>query len=262
MSEKFFPRFPIPSSESDSASRKRRRSFLRRVEALLLIAGAVALAQATGLILILRIVDPPTWMWRLHRASHPPVENPPPVRHRWVDLDDIAPAMQLAVIAAEDQRFPEHSGFDWEAISDALEEHEAGGRLRGASTLTQQTVKNLFLWPSRSWIRKGLEAGITPLVEGLWPKVRILEVYLNIVEFGPNLFGVEAASRHCFDLPAAELNRLQASRLAAVLPNPHRFSAQSPSEYVRRRSRWIRRQMRQLGPAPLEAIRGGGEESR
>jgi monofunctional biosynthetic peptidoglycan transglycosylase len=262
ISEKFLPRFPISSSESESASRKRRRSFFRRVEGLLLIAVAVAAAQTTCLILILRFVDPPNWMWRLHRASHPPVENPPPVRHQWVDLADIAPAMQLAVIAAEDQRFPDHSGFDWDAISDALEEHEAGGRLRGASTLTQQTVKNLFLWPSRSWIRKGLEAGITPLVEGLWPKARILEVYLNIVEFGPNLFGVEAASRHYFDLPAVELNRVQASRLAAVLPNPHRYSVQSPSEYVQRRSRWIRRQMRQLGAAPLEAIGGGGEERR
>lgn len=180
----------------------------------------------------------------------------PAPRHEWVAIEKIAPAMQLAVIAAEDQRFSEHAGIDWKSVADALEDHESGGRLRGASTLTQQTAKNLFLWPARSWFCKGLEAGLALLLETVWPKERILEVYLNIVEFGPNLYGVEAASRHFFRKSAAALTRTEASRLAAVLPNPYAYRVQPPSDSVLRRSRWIRRQMRQLGDEPLQAIHG------
>lgn len=204
----------------------------------------------------LRVVDPPIWAWRMYRAVAPPADSMPEVRHEWVDREAIAPVMQLAVIAAEDQNFPRHLGFDWEAIAEALDYNEKSDRTRGASTISQQTAKNLFLWPARSWPRKGVEAYFTLLLEMLWPKTRILEVYLNIVEFGPNLYGVEAASRHFFGKSAAALSVTQASRLAAVLPNPYRYRIQPPSEYVVRRSGWIKRQMRQLGQATLNAVEG------
>ncbi|MFC6673657.1 monofunctional biosynthetic peptidoglycan transglycosylase [Marinobacterium aestuariivivens] len=168
--------------------------------------------------------------------------------------DRISPSMQLAVIAAEDQRFPEHNGFDFKAIQRALDHNFDGGRLRGASTLTQQTAKNLFLWSGRSWVRKGLEAWFALLLELLWDKGRILEVYLNIVEFGPGIYGVEAAGRYYFGVPARQLGPWQSARLAAVLPNPYRYRAQPPSPYVERRSRWIAQQMRQLGNVTLEAV--------
>lgn len=166
----------------------------------------------------------------------------------WVSMDEISPWMGLAVIAAEDQTFPDHWGFDVAAIEKALshnERHER--RIRGASTLSQQTVKNLFLWDGRSWLRKGLEAGLTVGVETVWSKKRILTVYLNIAEFGDGVFGVEAAAQRYFGKPASRLTQSEAALLAAVLPNPLRFKAAAPSGYVRSRQAWILRQMRQLG---------------
>lgn len=166
----------------------------------------------------------------------------------WVGTDDISPWMGLAVIAAEDQKFPEHWGFDVAAIKKAVahnERHES--RIRGASTLSQQTAKNLFLWDGRSWLRKGLEAGLTVGIETVWSKRRILTVYLNIAEFGEGVFGVEEASQRYFRKPASRLTASEAALLAAVLPNPIRFKADAPSGYVRARQQWILRQMRQLG---------------
>ncbi|MFC0142091.1 monofunctional biosynthetic peptidoglycan transglycosylase [Erwinia mallotivora] len=163
----------------------------------------------------------------------------------WVGMDDIAPWMPLAVIAAEDQKFPEHWGFDVQAIQSVLDND--GGRMRGASTLSQQTAKNMFLWDGRSWIRKGLEAGLTVGIETVWTKRRILTVYLNVAEFGKGVFGVEEASQRYFHKPASRLTMSEAALLAAVLPNPIRFRADAPSAYVRQRQQWILRQMRQLG---------------
>ena len=164
----------------------------------------------------------------------------------WVSMDEISPWMGLAVIAAEDQTFPDHWGFDVAAIEKALSHNERNeNRIRGASTLSQQTVKNLFLWDGRSWLRKGLEAGLT--VETVWSKKRILTVYLNIAEFGDGVFGVEAAAQRYFGKPASRLTQSEAALLAAVLPNPLRFKAAAPSGYVRSRQAWILRQMRQLG---------------
>lgn len=166
----------------------------------------------------------------------------------WVSMDEISPWMGLAVIAAEDQTFPDHWGFDVAAIEKALSHNERNeNRIRGASTLSQQTVKNLFLWDGRSWLRKGLEAGLTVGVETVWSKKRILTVYLNIAEFGEGVFGVEAAAQHYFGKPASRLTQSEAALLAAVLPNPLRFKASAPSGYVRSRQAWILRQMRQLG---------------
>ena len=166
----------------------------------------------------------------------------------WVGMDEISPWMGLAAIAAEDQKFPEHWGFDVSAIEKALAHNERQeNRVRGASTLSQQTAKNLFLWDGRSWLRKGLEAGLTVGIETVWSKKRILTVYLNIAEFGEGTFGVEAASQRYFHKPASQLTASEAALLAAVLPNPIRFRADAPSGYVRSRQAWILRQIRQLG---------------
>ncbi|HCL6631044.1 TPA: monofunctional biosynthetic peptidoglycan transglycosylase [Citrobacter freundii] len=166
----------------------------------------------------------------------------------WVSMDEISPWMGLAVIAAEDQKFPEHWGFDVSAIEKALAHNERNeNRIRGASTLSQQTAKNLFLWDGRSWVRKGLEAWLTLGMETVWSKKRILTVYLNIAEFGDGIFGVEAAAQRYFHKPASRLSLSEAALLAAVLPNPLRFKANAPSGYVRSRQAWIMRQMRQLG---------------
>ena len=166
----------------------------------------------------------------------------------WVSMDQISPWMGLAVIAAEDQKFPDHWGFDVSAIEKALAHNERNEkRVRGASTLSQQTAKNLFLWDGRSWVRKGLEVGLTAGIELIWTKRRILTVYLNIAEFGEGIFGVEAAARHFFNKPASKLSASEAALLAAVLPNPLRFKVNAPSGYVISRQQWILRQMRQLG---------------
>ncbi|MFJ5160745.1 monofunctional biosynthetic peptidoglycan transglycosylase [Pantoea sp. NPDC088449] len=164
----------------------------------------------------------------------------------WVSMDEISPWMALAVIASEDQKFPEHWGFDVDAIQSVLD-NEGNERMRGASTLSQQTAKNLFLWDGRSWMRKGLEAGLTVGIETVWTKRRILTVYLNIAEFGNGVFGVEEASQRYFNKPASRLTMSEAALLAAVLPNPIRFRADAPSGYTRQRQQWIMRQMRQLG---------------
>ncbi|MGG7856838.1 monofunctional biosynthetic peptidoglycan transglycosylase [Klebsiella aerogenes] len=166
----------------------------------------------------------------------------------WVGMDEISPWIGLAVIAAEDQKFPDHWGFDVPAIEKALAHNERNeNRIRGASTLSQQTAKNLFLWDGRSWLRKGLEVGLTVGIETVWSKKRILTVYLNIAEFGDGIFGVEAAAQRYFHKPASRLTPAEAALLAAVLPNPIRFRADAPSGYVRSRQAWILRQMRQLG---------------
>jgi len=169
-------------------------------------------------------------------------------QHQWLPLTKISPHLMQAVVAAEDQKFLQHNGFDLQAIEKALVYNSKGRKVRGASTLSQQTAKNVFLWTGRSWLRKGLETGITLLLEGAWGKQRILEVYLNSVEFGPGIYGAEAAAQRFFGVSAQRLSRQQAALLAAVLPNPHRFLVQAPSPYVRKRQQWILKQMQQLTP--------------
>ena len=169
------------------------------------------------------------------------------IAYQWFSYDEISKQMALAVIAAEDQNFPNHFGFDFDQIEKAIEQHERGRRLRGASTITQQVAKNIFLWEGRSFIRKGLEAYFTVLIELLWSKERILEVYLNIIEMGDMIFGVGAASQIYFKKLPEKLTRSQAALLAATVPNPKRFSAKRPSGYVLRRQSWILGQMSSLG---------------
>lgn len=170
------------------------------------------------------------------------------VHSQWVGHQHISPWLKLAVIAGEDQRFPQHWGFDLSAIQAALAHNQENpDTIRGASTISQQTAKNLFLWEGRSWLRKGLEAPLTVLLETFWSKQRILTVYLNIAQFGPNLYGVEAAAQYYYHRSAAHLTEQQAARLAAILPNPLVFHANRPSGYVLRREHWILQQMQQLG---------------
>ncbi len=167
--------------------------------------------------------------------------------YQWTRLEQIAPAMALAVVAAEDQKFPLHSGFDLQAIRKALIHNTHGGHLRGASTISQQVARNLFLWQGRSWLRKGLESWMTVLIETLWTKQRILEVYLNIAETGPQTFGVQAAARRFLGTSAARLSQPQSALIAAVLPSPNRLHISRPSPYVLERRSHILRQMNALG---------------
>ncbi|MDI5986789.1 monofunctional biosynthetic peptidoglycan transglycosylase [Halomonas sp. M4R5S39] len=169
------------------------------------------------------------------------------IEHQWRAREALSDHAKLAVIAAEDQRFPRHHGFDVDEMRRAWEASRNGNRLRGASTISQQTAKNLFLWTGRSWLRKGLEAWFTLLIETLWPKERILEVYLNIVEWDHGVFGLQAAAQHYFGVSADQLTAHQASRLAAILPNPRGWDAARPAPHVERRSAWIRQQMNNLG---------------
>ena len=232
--------------------RQKQRSRWQRLRRAILLVTLLLCALPWVLVAALRFADPPgsAFMldYRLGRAA-----EDPPLRHRWVPLAEISPALQIAVIASEDQRFAEHSGFDLEAIRSALEEDSG----RGASTISQQVAKNLFLWSGRSWLRKALEAGWTVCIETLWPKRRILEVYLNIAEFGHGVYGAEAAARHHFGKPAADLDLREAAALAVVLPNPKRYSASDPGPYLQQRIAWVQRQARQLGgPAALQTLDG------
>jgi monofunctional biosynthetic peptidoglycan transglycosylase len=229
-----------------------RRGSWRRLGARLL---AAVLLVSAGPVLCMRVIDPPTSSYivacrlgALFGGDWLEVER------EWTDLERISPFAALAVVAAEDQKFPRHHGFDLDAIGDALEEGRDGGRVRGASTISQQVAKNLFLWQGRSFVRKGLEAWMTLWIELLWPKHRVLEVYLNLAELGPGVFGVEAASRRAFGKPAARLDAGEAALLAAVLPNPVRYRAEAPSPYVRGRAARIRREMDRLGPSYLETV--------
>lgn len=169
------------------------------------------------------------------------------LHHRWVAWEGISPQAKLAVVAAEDQRFPDHLGFDFKEIAGSWEGYRRGGRLRGASTISQQLAKNLYLWPGRSYLRKALEAYLTALIEAFLPKRRILELYLNFVEFGEGIYGIGAASERFFRKAPSGLTPHEAALLAAVLPNPNRYSAARPSGHVLARQRWVLRQMQRLG---------------
>lgn len=200
------------------------------------------------LVALFRFVPPPGSMVMLERKLSALLQGESlDIRYRWTPGERISDQARLAVIAAEDQKFPYHSGFDLDQMYAAIEAWRRGESLRGASTISQQTAKNLFLWSGRSWLRKGLEAWFTVLIELLWPKARILEVYLNIVEWDRGVFGVAAAAEHYYGVSAERLGADQAAGLAAVLPNPRAWSPLSPNAHVQGRIVWIRQQMRQLG---------------
>jgi monofunctional biosynthetic peptidoglycan transglycosylase len=229
------------------AQPRRRRRLWRWLIMLPLLFVAFSVLQ----VLVLRVVDPPfstvmllrqleawgegDWRFRIH--------------YQWRDLEQMAASVPISLVAAEDQRFPLHNGFDLKAIEKAREHNAEGGRLRGASTISQQVSKNLFLWQGRSWLRKGLEVWYTLLIEAFWPKIRILEMYANVAELGDGIYGVQAASVQFWNKDAARLSAAESARLAAVLPSPRRYSAKNPGPFVQRRALWIQKQSRQLGGA-------------
>lgn len=231
------------------AGARRARPRRRRLWKLLVLAPFLLVALSIVQVALLRFINPPfstvmaarqleqwgtgNWDYRIH--------------YQWRDLEQMAPSLPISLVAAEDQQFPHHRGFDVEAIRKARSHNAEGGRLRGASTISQQVAKNLFLWQGRSWVRKGLEAWYTVLIETLWPKSRILEVYANIAEFGDGVYGAQAAARKFWGKDAARLSAGESARLAAVLPSPRRYNARNPGPYVQRRAAWIQRQARQLG---------------
>ncbi len=206
-------------------------------------AGAVLLSLALSVIptLFLRWLPPPTTAFMLQQPRAP--------RYRWVPWEHISSHVKIAVIASEDQHFANHWGFDFESISDVLagETRRTRATLRGASTISQQLAKNLYLWPGRSWVRKGLEAYFTVLIEATWPKKRILEVYLNVAQFGEGIFGVQAAAEVFWNTTADRLGAEEGARLAAVLPAPSRMSPVTPGPYVTERVTWIHEQVGKLG---------------
>ena len=227
------------------------RSLSRRILRWLLVALAAGFACSVLAVLILRFVPPLTSAMMIEDWLGAKLggDRSFTLRYRWTSWNRVAKTLPIALVAAEDQKFPFHHGFDFDAIQSAIAAADDGERLRGASTISQQVAKNLFLWNGRSFARKGLEAYFTVLLETLWPKRRILEVYLNIAEFGDGIYGAAAASDHFFRIAPAQLDAGQAALLAAVLPNPLRLRIEKPSAYVVRRAAWIQRQANQLGGA-------------
>lgn len=232
------------------ATRAASRSFAKGLGRWL-IRGLVVLGGGLVLVVaLLRFVNPPTTAFMAARRLEAWTDGQKGfvMRHQWVPLERIDPSLAFAVVTSEDQKFPQHFGFDVEAIADAVENRFEGKSTRGASTLTQQVAKNLFLWQGHSFVRKGLEAGLTVLLELLWPKRRILEVHLNVAEFGDGIYGVEAACRAFYGKSAAHVTDDEAALLASVLPAPKKRSVKAPSEVMKARAAWVLEQERRLGP--------------
>ncbi len=270
------PAQPMPSSSPHPANRKRlfdylerwrksfrKQPFLERVFGLIMRVFLLFLVGSFGWVIALKWV--PVWVTPLvvsrwidtfgtvesggrDAAQRDAAQRDAgKVYKNWRSLDNLSGEAALAVVASEDQQFPVHWGFDFDEIQDAIKDNQTRKRLRGASTISQQVAKNVFLWNGRSYIRKGLEVYFTVLIELIWGKRRILEVYLNVAETGPMTFGIEAASRRFYGHSARSLTRDEAARIAAVLPNPRQFSVANPSNYIQQRTRFIARQMRRLG---------------
>jgi monofunctional biosynthetic peptidoglycan transglycosylase len=231
----------------------RGKSLLGRIARAVLSIVSLLVVLSVASVVLFRWINPPysAFMAEAQIAAWTSRDSSYVFRRSWVDLNRISPNLPLAVVASEDQKFPEHWGFDVESIEKAYALNQHSHRVRGASTISQQVAKNLFLWSGRSYFRKGLEAYFTLLIEGCWPKRRILEIYLNIAEFGYGTYGAEAAAQRFFHKSAARLSRSDAAVLAAVLPNPVRLSAAAPSRYVQQRRDWILGQMQALGGSEM-----------
>ncbi|MBI1179951.1 MAG: monofunctional biosynthetic peptidoglycan transglycosylase [Alphaproteobacteria bacterium] len=217
---------------------KKKRGLGRRIVRLLAGIVLAVLLVPVALILVYRVVPPPVTPLMLIRSA-----DGYGIRKQWTGLDRISPALQRAVIASEDAKFCEHNGFDWASLEDSVDDLEEGKRARGASTISMQTAKNLFLWPARSFVRKGAEAYITMWLELLWPKQRILEVYLNIIEWGKGIYGAQTAAETYFGIPAAGLNSRQAALMAVALPTPRKSNPGRPSSYLSSRAGVIQGRM-------------------
>jgi monofunctional glycosyltransferase len=240
---------PASLAPEIAAARSRPRRGPRRLRRVLLAGLLIVLLVPPGLLLVYRFFPVPLTPLMVIRLL-----EGEGLRKRWVSLDEVAPVLPQAVVAAEDNWFCEHAGFDWEELGGQIDALLAGARARGASTITMQTAKNLFLWPSRDFVRKALEAWLTPQIELLWPKRRIMEVYLNVVELGPGIYGAEAAARTYFGKPASALGAQEAALLVSILPSPRDWSPVRPSDYLQGRARTIRTRINQLGPM-LDCVR-------
>ncbi len=226
--------------------KNKKRSLLSKIRRWLNWLLLVWFSTTLMLVLVLRWLDPPTTAFMLQRY-YSDLNGPIELNHEWRELRLISPSLAMSVIASEDQKFADHWGFDVAAIQKVIEAGQTGKKMRGASTISQQLAKNLFLWPGRSWIRKGLEVYFTAAIETLIPKRRILELYLNVVEFGDGVYGAEAAAKTIFGVQAGSLSANQAALLAARLPAPKTYVISPPSDYMKKRSNWIKQQINQLG---------------
>ncbi|MGR5134132.1 monofunctional biosynthetic peptidoglycan transglycosylase [Vibrio alfacsensis] len=223
---------------------KKLKSFLLKITLVLLLMPAL-------LVGLVKYVNPPLWGWKISRMISPPEGYPSSSSQEWVPLARISKNIQLAVMATEDQKFPYHHGVDFDSLFKVISEAGENGPSRGASTITQQTAKNVFLFPSHSYVRKACELYFALLMELMWSKERILEVYLNVVEFGPGIYGIEAAAQNYFGIHASQLSKWQSARLAVVLPNPYRIKVYPQSDYTQHRTHWALTQMRNLGSVQL-----------
>lgn len=224
--------------------------FVRRIFRFFLKVFLWFFAISIGLVILYRFVPVPITPLMVIRLFEQAADEDRQMKLKkdWVPMEEISKNAPQAVYASEDQKFLEHSGFDFEAMKKAWEGNQQGKNIKGASTITQQTVKNVFLWHGRNYLRKGLEAYFTVLVELIWSKERIMEVYLNVIEMGDGIYGIEAASQEFYKKPAANLSRAEAAMIAAVLPNPIRWSPTRPTNYNRQRQAWIMKQMNNLNP--------------
>jgi len=222
-------------------------SFMRIVFKILKwLVGGFFVSSLLAVVVYRWIPVPVTPLMVIRCVQHLKQGEPAAIHHEWVPLEKMSKYLPVAVIASEDQNFMHHHGFDFGAIQEAAEEKLRGGRSRGASTISQQTAKNVFLWPESSWLRKGFEAYFTVLIELVWPKERIMEVYLNSIEMGPSIYGAEAVAQLHFGCAASDLRRSDCALIAATLPNPNRFSSLTPSGYMRKRQKQIEGQMRYI----------------
>jgi monofunctional glycosyltransferase len=234
---------PASLASEIAAARSRPRRAPRRLRRVLLAGLLMVVLVPPGLLVAYRFLPVPLTPLMVIRLL-----EGEGLRRRWVALDEVAPVLAQAVVAAEDNRFCEHAGFDWKELEGQIRALLTGAPARGASTITMQTAKNVFLWPGRDFVRKTLEAWLTPQIELLWPKRRIMEVYLNVVELGPGIYGAEAAAGTYFGKPAGGLGAQEAALLAAILPSPRDWSPVRPTEYLQGRARTIRTRIKQLGP--------------
>lgn len=200
-----------------------------------------------GVVIFKWVPVPATPLMAIRYFEQKQTDQPAVWKHHWVPLENISENLQLAVVCSEDQNFVKHNGFDLKAIEKAFDNNQQGKRVKGASTISQQTAKNVFLWPQRSWLRKGLETYVTFLIELIWKKERIMEVYLNSIEMGNGIYGAEAASQYWFKKPASKLSKSEAAAIAAILPRPLKYRANPPTNYIATRKLWIMKQMRYYG---------------
>ncbi len=227
-------------------TKKKKRTFLSKIKRWFFLLSLLWFILTLSLVLSLRWFDPPTTAFMLQRHYSSELE-PIRLQQEWREMAQISPHLALSVIASEDQKFADHWGFDVKAIQQVIKDRKAGNKTRGASTISQQLAKNLFLWSDRSWVRKGLEVYFTAAIEVLIPKQRILELYLNVVEFGDGIYGAEAAAQSIFAVSAESLNANQSALLAARLPAPKSYAIRPPSDHMRQRAQWIQQQIKQLG---------------